>query len=65
MGSLLQLQRDLREVEQALRLARQRWSHYLTLEEHTLASHTHRVVAGLEVLQTTLTARLTDYARLD
>jgi hypothetical protein len=53
-----QLQRDLREVENELRLARNRLAHYNTLGEHELATDCRRVVLGHEQLKETLIARI-------
>lgn len=58
MMSAPQLQRDVREVENELRLARNRLAHYRTLDEQALATDTARVVAGLELLKHTLTTRI-------
>ena len=57
MMALPQLQRDLREVEDALELARHRWHHYLALDERELARHAGAVVLAHEQLRTTLTNR--------
>ncbi len=58
MRSLPQLQRDVREVENELRLARNRLRHYETLDEHALAADARRVVEGHEKLIATLTAQI-------
>ncbi len=58
MRSLPQLQRDVREVENELRLARNRLQHYETLDEPTLAADARRVVEGHEKLIATLTAQI-------
>lgn len=58
MISLPGLQRDLREVENELRLARNRLAHYETLGEQALATGARRVVEGHERLRTTLTAQI-------
>lgn len=55
---LPQLQRDLREVENELRFARNRLAHYQTLGEHLLARDAQRVVEGHEQLRATLTATI-------
>ena len=55
---LPQLQRDLREVENELRLARNRLAHYQTLGEALLARDAQRVVEGHEQLKATLTATI-------
>lgn len=58
MMALPPLQRDLREVENELRLARLRWQHYLTLDEYELARNSGAVVLALESLRDTLTAHI-------
>ena len=55
---LPQLQRDLREVENELRFARNRLAHYHTLGEPLLARDAQRVVEGHEQLRATLTATI-------
>jgi hypothetical protein len=56
--SIPALQRDLREVENELRLARNRLAHYTTLGEQELAIDCRRVVLGHEQLRDTLNARI-------
>ncbi|MGI4760567.1 MAG: hypothetical protein ACRYF0_07675 [Janthinobacterium lividum] len=56
--SIPQFQRDLREVENELRLARNRLAHYQLLGEQLLARDTQRVVEGHEQLKVTLTATI-------
>ena len=60
--TLPQLQRDRRELENELRLARTRWQHYLTLDELELARHAGAVVLAQETLHTTLTARINSFS---
>lgn len=58
MLDLPQLQRDRREVENLLRLARYRLGHYETLNEQHLAADARRVVEGHEKLLTTLSTQI-------
>lgn len=58
MASLPQLQRDLRQVEDDLRLARARLAYYEARQELALLAEAQRVVAGHEKLHHTLTAQL-------
>jgi hypothetical protein len=59
MLNLPQLQRDLREVENELRLARNRLQLYETMGEDALAADARRVVEGHEGMRDTLTSRIT------
>lgn len=56
--NLPQLQRDVREVENELRLARNRLQHYEILDEHALANDARRVVEGHQKLIATLTSHI-------
>lgn len=56
--NLPQLQRDVREVENELRLARNRLQLYETLSEQALAADARRVVEGHEKLIATLTSQI-------
>jgi hypothetical protein len=56
--SLPQLQRDVQQVENELRLARNRRQCYETLGEELLAADARRVVEGHEKLRATLTAQI-------
>ena len=58
MVSLPTLQRDLREVENELRLSRNRLLFYQTKGDDALAADTQRVVAGHETLLATLATRI-------
>lgn len=52
------LERDLRAVENELRLARTRQAHYHTMDEYALATDVGRVVSGLDLLRETLVTRI-------
>lgn len=62
--NLPQLQRDVREVENELRLARNRLFLYETLAEQELATDCRRVVQGHEQLRDTLTARIHSFSHV-
>jgi hypothetical protein len=58
MVSAPQLRRDLTEIENHLRLTRNRLTCYETLNDSELAEHTSRVVAGLEGTRQVLITRI-------
>lgn len=58
MLSLPQLRRDVQEIENELRFARNRLQCYDTLGEELLAADARRVVEGHEKLKATLTTHI-------
>jgi hypothetical protein len=58
MLSVPQLKRDVQQVENELRIARNRLQHYETLGEELLAADARRVVGGHEKLIARLTCRI-------
>ncbi|MGI4762511.1 MAG: hypothetical protein ACRYF0_17500 [Janthinobacterium lividum] len=58
MVSLPQLRRDLVEIENHLRLTRNRLACYQVLAEAELIAHTERVIAGLESTKELLAVRI-------
>ncbi|MDO7885328.1 hypothetical protein [Hymenobacter cheonanensis] len=58
MTNLPRLQRDLVEIENNLRLTRNRLACYELLDDSELAAHTKRVIEGLESTKEVLTIRI-------
>jgi hypothetical protein len=60
-----QVRRDLAEIENHLRLTRNRLTCYELLDDTELAAHTRRVVTGLEETKEVLLTRIQSFSHVE